>query len=78
LLDPNPRRASNYPEYVKSSLPEHLSAPTITGFVVERTVAERMYKSMGDVMDGPGDTQPDSQIYKEWTSGLLGNGSYGT
>ncbi|KAF2651839.1 hypothetical protein K491DRAFT_636781 [Lophiostoma macrostomum CBS 122681] len=76
-LDVNPRRASNHPEYVKPSLPKHLSAPISTGLVMERVAIERMHKSMGEVMDGPGDTQPDSQIYKAWTSGLLGNGSYG-
>jgi hypothetical protein len=35
-----------------------------------------MYRSHNDAMDAPGDTQPDSQIYKLYTSGAVENVSY--
>lgn len=73
--DPPLRRVTNRTNYAKPSLPKHQSAPTSTGFVMEREGGERMIKSFNEVMDLPGDTQPDSQIYKNWTSVVLGTGS---
>ncbi|KAF2272629.1 uncharacterized protein EI97DRAFT_436717 [Westerdykella ornata] len=66
---PTPRRAATNSGHVKPSLPKHNSAPTTTGVVEERIEAGKMYHSFteGNVV---GDTQPDSQIYKNWTSGL--------
>ncbi|KAF2790802.1 hypothetical protein K505DRAFT_310736 [Melanomma pulvis-pyrius CBS 109.77] len=43
---------------------------------MERDGGERMHQSYNDAMDGPGDTQPDSQMYKEWTSGVFGSASH--
>ncbi|KAF2192003.1 hypothetical protein K469DRAFT_719069 [Zopfia rhizophila CBS 207.26] len=70
--DFTPRRAVPPPKHVKPSLSKHHTAPTSTGFVMEREGERKMYQSFAGVgEDGPGDTQPDSQIYKNWTSGVL-------
>ncbi|KAF2023562.1 hypothetical protein EK21DRAFT_94806 [Setomelanomma holmii] len=58
--------------YVKPGLPTHHSAPTSTKPVKEKQGAYKMHHSFA-VMEAPGDTQPDSQIYREWTSGVFGN-----
>ena len=39
--------------------------------MTDAVVAPKMHHSFGG-MDAPGDTQPDSQMHKEWTSGIFG------
>ncbi|KAF1848025.1 uncharacterized protein K460DRAFT_374961 [Cucurbitaria berberidis CBS 394.84] len=56
-------------KYVKPALPKHHSAPTSTGIIVDREGAHKMHQSL-NAMDAPGDTQPDSQMHKQWTSGV--------
>ncbi|KAH7079627.1 hypothetical protein FB567DRAFT_501843 [Paraphoma chrysanthemicola] len=58
--------------HVKPRLPTHHSAPTSTEPVKEKEGAHKMHRSFAG-MDAPGDTQPDSQIYREWTSGIFGD-----
>ncbi|KAH7071399.1 hypothetical protein BKA63DRAFT_447962 [Paraphoma chrysanthemicola] len=58
--------------HVKPRLPTHHSAPTSTEPVREKEGAHKMHRSFAG-MDAPGDTQPDSQIYREWTSGIFGD-----
>jgi hypothetical protein len=65
---PSPRRATNT-NYVKPALPKHHSAPTNTGNIIDQAGALRMHHSFNG-MDAPGDTQPDSQMLKGWTSGV--------
>ena len=38
---------------------------------MEAVVAPKMHHSFAG-MDAPGDTQPDSQMHREWTSGIFG------
>ncbi|CAO2647401.1 Nn.00g083230.m01.CDS01 [Neocucurbitaria sp. VM-36] len=57
-------------KYVKPALHIQRSAPTSTGFVVEKGGANKMHHSFNG-MDAPGDTQPDSQMHKQWTSGVF-------
>ncbi|KAL1799117.1 hypothetical protein ACET3X_003154 [Alternaria dauci] len=63
-----PRRAAAT-KHVKPALPNHHSAPTSTGNIKEGSGAFKMYHSF-NMMDAPGDTQPDSQMLKTWTSGI--------
>ncbi|KAG9193261.1 hypothetical protein G6011_03296 [Alternaria panax] len=63
-----PRRAATA-KHVKPALPKHHSAPTATGNIGERASAFTMAHSF-NMMDAPGDTQPDSQMLKTWTSGI--------
>lgn len=72
---PTPRRVPTATRNVRSNLSRFHSAPTSTGNVMEREGVERMYQSFADVM---GDTQPDSQIYRQWTSGIFDSASMGT
>lgn len=67
---PSPRRVAAS-RNVKLALPTFHSAPTSTGHVIERKGALKMHHSFA-AMDAPGDTQPDSQMHKEWTSGIYG------
>jgi hypothetical protein len=71
--DLSPRRAPISPRYVKPSLSQRHTAPTRTDVVIEREVEKKMYRSLNDAMDAPGDTQPDSQFYPQFTSGIYGN-----
>ncbi|KAJ4377939.1 radiation sensitive protein rad9 [Neocucurbitaria cava] len=66
---PSSRRVATA-NYVKPALPQHHSAPTSTGIVAEVVGAYKMHHSFS-VMDAPGDTQPDSQMHKQWTSGVF-------
>ncbi|KAF2851855.1 hypothetical protein T440DRAFT_553821 [Plenodomus tracheiphilus IPT5] len=66
---PSPRRAATT-RNVKPSLPKHNSAPTSTAFTAEFEGALKMHHTFNGV-DAPGDTQPDSQMHKQWTSGML-------
>jgi hypothetical protein len=58
----SPRRV-NFSGNVTPALPTHHSAPTSTGFVKEMDGALKMHHSF-HALEGPGDTQPDSQLYK--------------
>ncbi|RYO05198.1 hypothetical protein AA0119_g3503 [Alternaria tenuissima] len=64
----SPRRAATA-KHVKPALPKHHSAPTSTGNIKEENWAFKMHQSF-NMMDAPGDTQPDSQMLKTWTSGI--------
>ncbi|KAI8933052.1 hypothetical protein NX059_009698 [Plenodomus lindquistii] len=66
---PSPRRAAAT-RHVKPSLPKHNSAPTSTAFTFPLEGALKMHHTFNG-MDAPGDTQPDSQMHKQWTSGAL-------
>ncbi|KAF3054175.1 hypothetical protein E8E11_011989 [Didymella keratinophila] len=55
---------------VKPGLAKHNSAP-ISSAPMEAVVAPKMHHSFAG-MDAPGDTQPDSQMHREWTSGIFG------
>ena len=39
--------------------------------ITDAVIAPKMYHSFAG-MDAPGDTQPDSQMHREWTSGIFG------
>ncbi|KAF2021082.1 hypothetical protein BU24DRAFT_416749 [Aaosphaeria arxii CBS 175.79] len=67
------RRAPADVNYVKPNLPTHNTAPASESALKPRERVDKMYQTFSGVMDGPGDTQPDSQIYKEWTSGIYGS-----
>ncbi|KAF2468014.1 uncharacterized protein BDR25DRAFT_344706 [Lindgomyces ingoldianus] len=74
--NPTPRRAPQPTRYAKPSLLTHKTAPTSSGFVREREGGEKMHRSFAGAMDDvPGDTQPDSQMYKTWTSGIFDHAS---
>lgn len=62
----SPRRVA-FTGNVKPALSTHHSAPTSTGFVKETDGALKMHHSF-PVLDAPGDTQPDSQLYRQHTS----------
>ncbi|ORY19198.1 hypothetical protein BCR34DRAFT_503561 [Clohesyomyces aquaticus] len=77
--DPTPRRAPQATNYARPSLPRHRTAPTASGFAMDRAAGEKMHQSFaGAIDDMPGDTQPDSQIYRNWTSGIWDSGNGGT
>ncbi|KAF2746152.1 hypothetical protein M011DRAFT_469008 [Sporormia fimetaria CBS 119925] len=60
---PTPRRVPATTRHVKPTLSTHHSAPLSTAPVEEKAATDRMYHSFaGDNVAG--DTQPDSQIYK--------------
>ncbi|KAF2826925.1 hypothetical protein CC86DRAFT_370043 [Ophiobolus disseminans] len=65
---PSSRRVATARD-VNPALLTHHSAPTSTGFMTEVDGAPRMHHTFA-AMDTPGDTQPDSQIYRDWTSGI--------
>ncbi|KAH8731820.1 hypothetical protein GQ44DRAFT_821975 [Phaeosphaeriaceae sp. PMI808] len=58
---------------VKPSLPTHHSAPTSTVLIRDLEPVRKLYRSLGG-MDAPGDTQPDSQMHKDYTSDIHGPG----
>ncbi|CAE7186550.1 hypothetical protein PTT_14755 [Pyrenophora teres f. teres 0-1] len=64
----SPRRATTA-KHVKPALPKHHSAPTSTRHI-QLDGADKMYHSF-NIPDAPGDTQPDSQMMKTWTSGIF-------
>ncbi|KAH7396275.1 hypothetical protein BKA66DRAFT_522644 [Pyrenochaeta sp. MPI-SDFR-AT-0127] len=64
-----PARRVATAQYVKPALPKHHSAPTSTAFIIEVEGAQKMHRSFNG-MDAPGDTQPDSQMHRQWTSGI--------
>ncbi|KAF2626531.1 hypothetical protein BU25DRAFT_394463 [Macroventuria anomochaeta] len=72
---PSPRRVSaNTPtqaHHVKPGLTKHNSAPMNTAPMTDAVIAPKMHHSFAG-MDAPGDTQPDSQMHREWTSGIFG------
>ncbi|KAH7135356.1 hypothetical protein B0J11DRAFT_518175 [Dendryphion nanum] len=70
------RRAPENARYVKPSFPKHHTAPTSTDFVNEREGKVKMNHTFNGALDAPGDTQPDSQIYKDFTSGIYGSNSH--
>ncbi|KAF1928193.1 uncharacterized protein M421DRAFT_5265 [Didymella exigua CBS 183.55] len=55
---------------VKPGLAKHNSAP-ISSAPTDAVIAPKMRHSFAG-MDAPGDTQPDSQMHREWTSAILG------
>jgi len=66
------RRVATSSRHVQPALPTHHSAPTSTGFVKETADgALKMHHSFSG-LDAPGDTQPDSQLYRDYTSGVHG------
>ncbi|KAH9882316.1 hypothetical protein J1614_000552 [Plenodomus biglobosus] len=65
---PAPRRATT--RNVKPTIPRHNSAPTSTAFTTQLAGILKMPYTFNG-MDAPGDTQPDSQMHKQWTSGAL-------
>ncbi|KAH7413623.1 hypothetical protein DE146DRAFT_682756 [Phaeosphaeria sp. MPI-PUGE-AT-0046c] len=67
---PSPRRVAPAGDVRHAKLSTHRSAPTESGFVRETDGAFKMYHSFGG-MHAPGDTQPDSQIYHQYTSGAF-------
>ncbi|KAF2730242.1 hypothetical protein EJ04DRAFT_580008 [Polyplosphaeria fusca] len=64
---PTPRRAREAPANVNARPSKHCTASATT-LVMEREGFE------GAAADNPDDTQPDSQMYKNWTSGVFSNG----
>ncbi|RAR03731.1 BRCT domain containing protein [Stemphylium lycopersici] len=64
---PSPRRAA-HTDHVQPALPKNNSAPTSTGYLREALGGLKMHSF--NMMDAPGDTQPDSQMMKTWTSGI--------
>jgi hypothetical protein len=66
-----PRRVATPGNVNPPALTTHHSAPTSTGFVKEMDGALKMHHSFAG-LDTPGDTQPDSQIYRQYTSGIHG------
>ncbi|KAF2269335.1 hypothetical protein CC78DRAFT_612333 [Lojkania enalia] len=72
-----PRRAPGHSRHVKPTLTKHHTAPTSKGFMMEREGEERMYQTFDGALNHPGDTQPDSQIYKNWTSALFSHANDG-
>ncbi|USP73019.1 uncharacterized protein yc1106_00293 [Curvularia clavata] len=63
----SPRRAV-HANHVKPTLPKHHSAPTSTDLTKKPRAISKMHSF--NMMDAPGDTQPDSQMLKTWTSGI--------
>ncbi|KAJ4336380.1 radiation sensitive protein rad9 [Ascochyta clinopodiicola] len=72
--DPFTRRASTA-NHVSPGTAKHNSAPISTSAstapMTDAAIAPRMYHSFA-AMDAPGDTQPDSQMHRDWTSGIFG------
>lgn len=64
-----PTRRAAATKYVKPALSTHHSAPTSTAIMSDLVGALKMHHTFNG-MDAPGDTQPDSQMHKQWTSGL--------
>ncbi|OSS46652.1 hypothetical protein B5807_08753 [Epicoccum nigrum] len=56
--------------HVKPGLTKHNSAP-VEAAPMDGAIAPKMYHSFAG-MDAPGDTQPDSQMHRDWTSGIFG------
>ncbi|KAJ4988636.1 UbiD family decarboxylase [Stagonosporopsis vannaccii] len=56
--------------HVQPGVPKHNSAPISTA-PMDAAIAPKMHHSFA-AMDAPGDTQPDSQMHREWTSGIFG------
>jgi hypothetical protein len=73
--EPRFRRVHFDSKHVKPSLPKQNTAPTSTGFVKQCEGTGKMYQTFDGVMDMPGDTQPDSQMFKQYTSGLMDSNS---
>ena len=71
---PSPRRVaantSTTTYHVKPGFTKHNSAPISTA-PMDAAMAPKMHHSFAG-MDAPGDTQPDSQMHREWTSGIFG------
>lgn len=65
---PSSRRAAPV-KYVRPSLPQHHRAPTTTGCIEPTAGTPRMHNTFHG-LDAPGDTQPDSQMHKQYTSGI--------
>ncbi|KAI4961490.1 hypothetical protein J4E86_000518 [Alternaria arbusti] len=65
----SPRRAATTKHVKLAALLTHHSAPTTTGNIKHGDSVFKMYHSF-NMMDAPGDTQPDSQMMKTWTSGI--------
>ncbi|KZM28664.1 tRNA-intron lyase [Ascochyta rabiei] len=61
--------------HVEPGTAKHNSAPISTSAstapMTDAAIAPSMYHSFAG-MDAPGDTQPDSQMHREWTSGIFG------
>lgn len=55
---------------VKPGFAKHNSAP-LSSAPMDAVIAPKMHHSFAG-MDAPGDTQPDSQMHREWTSGIFG------
>ncbi|KAJ8106976.1 hypothetical protein OPT61_g9182 [Boeremia exigua] len=55
---------------VRTPTPPALTAPVSTAHM-DAAPAPKMHHSFA-AMDAPGDTQPDSQMHKDWTSGIFG------
>lgn len=62
------QRRAVHTNHAKPVLPKHYSAPTITGNPKEQVAIPKMFSF--NMTDAPGDTQPDSQMLKTWTSGI--------
>ncbi|OAL45153.1 hypothetical protein IQ07DRAFT_576487 [Pyrenochaeta sp. DS3sAY3a] len=69
---PSHRRA-DHANYVKPALSKFHSAPTNAGYACMAEADMTLYKMHHSFngMDAPGDTQPDSQMHKQWTSGVF-------
>lgn len=70
----SPRRvaadSTTHTYHVKPSLTKYNSAPIDTA-PRDAAIAPKMHHSFAG-MDAPGDTQPDSQMHRDWTSGIFG------
>ncbi|CAI6298196.1 unnamed protein product [Periconia digitata] len=76
--NPNPspsRRVPLNPGYVQPKLPKQYSAPVSTAidFAAKRDVVKNMFNTFDVAIgaDAPGDTQPDSQMFRQYTSGIV-------
>ncbi|PVH97337.1 hypothetical protein DM02DRAFT_685194 [Periconia macrospinosa] len=79
-LNPPPsRRVPIDLGYVQPNLLKQNSAPVSTAvdFAVERRAAQNMFNTFDVAMsaDAPGDTQPDSQMFRQYTSGIVDSNS---
>lgn len=70
----SPRRvaaeSTTHTYHVKPSLTKYNSAPIDTA-PRDAPITPKMHHSFAG-MDAPGDTQPDSQMHRDWTSGIFG------
>ncbi|KAF3000087.1 hypothetical protein E8E13_002626 [Curvularia kusanoi] len=64
-----PADSATHTYHVKPGLTKHNSAPISTAPM--DAIAPKMHHSFAG-MDAPGDTQPDSQMHRDWTSGIFG------